>query len=422
MTKQKTKRTRRVELDESARERLEGVIDPEALERALEGLDPEQITGAGGLITQLAGRVINAALEAELDDHLGRPHGAPALDGNHRNGATRKTLATEVGDVEIETPRDRDGGFEPKLVGKRQTRLAGLDERVIGLYAGGMSVREISAQLSELYGAEIGRDQVSRITAAVLEDVEEWRHRPLEEIYAIVYLDALVVKVRSDRSVTKRSCYLAIGVTAEGERECLGIWWQETEGAKFWLAVLNDLHQRGVRDVLICCVDGLSGFTEAIEAVFPAAWVQTCIVHQIRAGMRYVSFKDRKVVARDLRPIYTAPNAEAAEAQLTAFEAAWGDRYPMIGQSWRARWEQITPFLSLPEDLRRIVYTTNSIEGLNRQIRKAIKTRGHFPDEDAATKLIYLAIMRAEGKWRTAYNWSAARRALKIHFGERMPD
>lgn len=422
MTTQRKTTRAKAELDPEAADRLEAVLDPEALDAALEGLGPEQITGTGGLITQLAGRVINAALEAEMDQHLGRPHGTPSPDGNHRNGSTPKTLATEIGDVEIATPRDRAGSFEPELVARRQTRLVGLDDRIIGLYAGGMSTREISDQMSELYGTEIGRDQVSRITDAVLDDVAEWRHRPLDELYAIVYLDALVVKVRTDRSVENRSCYLAIGVSTDGEREVLGIWWQETEGARFWLAVLNDLRQRGVCDVLICCVDGLAGFNEAIEAVFPKAWIQTCIVHQIRSGMRYVPYKHKKPVARDLRPIYQAPNVEAAELALDAFEGRWGARYPMIVESWRARWENITPFLSLPADLRRVVYTTNSIENLNRQIRKAIKTRGHFPSEEAATKLIYLAILRAESKWRSVYNWSAARRALKIHFGERMPD
>jgi putative transposase len=231
-----------------------------------------------------------------------------------------------------------------------------------------------------------------------------------------------MVKAREDRSVRTRACYLAIGVTVEGERDVLGIWWQETEGAKFWLASLNDLHQRGVQDVLICCVDGLAGFPEAIEAVFPQAWVQTCIVHQIRSSMRYVADRDRKKVAADLKPIYRAPNIEAAEQALAAFDETWGERYPMIADSWRARWQHITPFLALPADLRRAVYTTNSIENLNRQIRKTIKTRGHFPDEQAATKLIYLAIQRAETKWRTAYNWTAALRGLKIHFGDRLPD
>jgi putative transposase len=232
----------------------------------------------------------------------------------------------------------------------------------------------------------------------------------------------MMVKVREDRSVRTRACYLALGVTCDGEREVLGLWWQETEGAKFWLAVLNDLHQRGVKDVLIACVDGLTGFPEAIAAVFPQAWVQTCIVHQIRTSMRYVAYKDRKRVAAELRPVYAAANIDAAEDALAAFDEAWGERYPMIAESWRARWEYITPFLALPADLRRAVYTTNSIENLNRQIRKAIKTRGHFPDEQAATKLIYLAILRAHTAWKTPYRWTSALRALKIHFGDRLPD
>ncbi len=418
----KKRQSRKVEIDPEARERLEGVIDEDALDRALEGLDPGQITGPGGLITQLAGRVISTALDAEMDDHLGRPPGSPAPDGNHRNGAIPKTVATELGDVRIDTPRDRDGSFEPKLVAKRQTRLAGLDDRVIGLYAGGMSVREISRQLSDLYGTEIGKDQVSRITDRVLEDVQAWRHRPLEEIYPILYLDALMVKITTDRSVQKQACYLAVGVNLDGERECLGMWWQETEGAKFWLAVLNDLKQRGIDDVLICCVDGLAGFEDAIEAVFPKAWVQTCVVHQIRNSMNYVAYQDRKPVARDLRPIYTAPKIEAAEQALTAFEGSWNEKYPMISESWRERWDLITPFLALPADLRKIVYTTNSIEALNRQIRKTIKTRGHFPTQDAASKLIYLAITRAENGWRNVHGWTRARTALKIHFKDRMPD
>lgn len=405
-------------------DRLAGLLPADALEEALEGLEPEQITGAGGLVTQLAGRVIEAALGAELSEHLGYPPGEapPGGAGNVRNGSTPKTLRTELGPVEIRTPRDRKGSFEPKLVGKRQTRLAGLDDRVLGLYAGGMSVRDIADHLSDLYGTEIGRDTISRVTDAVLEDVAAWRSRPLEAVYPIVYFDALMVKVREDRSVRTRACYLAIGVTVEGDREVLGIWWQETEGAKFWLAVLNDLHQRGTKDVLIACVDGLTGFPEAIAAVFPEAWVQTCIVHQIRSSMRYVAYKDRKRVAAELRPVYAAANADAAWDALQAFDEAWGERYPMIAESWRARWEHITPFLALPADLRRSVYTTNSIENLNRQIRKTIKTRGHFPDEQAATKLIYLAIQRAETKWRKAYNWTNALRGLKIHFGDRLPD
>jgi putative transposase len=266
------------------------------------------------------------------------------------------------------------------------------------------------------------RPGISRVTDAVLADVQAWRTRPLERVYPIVYLDALMVKVREDRSVGTRACYLAIGVTVEGEREVLGLRWQETEGAKFWLAVLNDLHHRGVEDVLVCCVDGLTGFPEAIEAVFPQAWVQTCIVHQIRSSMRYVAYQDRQKIVAALKPVYGAVNAEAAELALEAFDETWGAKYPMIAQSWRERWPYIVPFVSLPADLRRAVYTTNSIENLNRQIRKSIKTRGHFPDEQAATKLIYLAILRAERKWLNAYNWTAALRGLKIHFGDRLPD
>jgi putative transposase len=409
---------------EQARDRLAGLLPDEALQDALKGLEPEEITGPGGLVSQLAGRVIETALGAELTEHLGYPPGQapPGGAGNHRNGHTPKTVQSELGPIAVRTPRDRRGSFEPKLVGKRQTRLAGLDEKILALYAGGMTVRDIEAHLRDLYGVQIGRDTISRVTDAVLEDVEAWRTRPLEAVYPIVYFDCLMVKLREDRSVRSRACYLAIGVSVDGERDVLGIWWQETEGAKFWLAVLNDLHQRGVSDVLVACVDGLAGFPEAIEAVFPQAWVQTCIVHQIRNSMRYVAYKDRKAVARDLKPVYRAVNVEAAEHALAAFDERWGGRYPMIADAWRARWAQITPFLALPEDLRRAVYTTNSIENLNRQIRKTIKTRGHFPDEQAATKLIYLAIQRAARAWRRPYNWTGALRGLKIHFGDRLPD
>src|SRR3954452_7492948 len=316
-------------------ERLEGVLPPELLEDALDGLDPEQITGPGGLLAQLAGRVIETALGAELAEHLGHPPGGVPASANVRNGSTAKTLATDLGPVRIRTPRDRDASFAPQLVKKRQTRLAGLDARVLDLYAGGMSTRDIAAHLTELYGVEVSRDTISRVTDAVLDDVQAWRTRPLDRVYPIVYFDAMIVKVREDRSVKNRACYLAVGVTCDGERETLGIWWQETEGAKFWLAVLNDLHRRGIQDVLICCVDGLTGFPEAIEAVFPQAWVQTCIVHQIRACLRYVNYRDRKRVAAALRPIYTAANADDALAELASFEAAWGGQYPMIGRAWR---------------------------------------------------------------------------------------
>ena len=420
----KSKRPRRVAEHEPPPEvidRLAELLPEGALDDVVRGLKPEELSGPGGLLSQLAGRVVEAALEAEMTEHLGHPPGGVPQGANVRNGSTPKTIETDLGPVDIRTPRDRDSSFEPQLVRKRQTRLAGLDDKVIGLYAGGMTVRDISFHLSEIYGTEIGRDTISRITDAVLEDVQAWRTRPLERVYPIVYFDAMFVKVREDRSVTNLACYLAMGVTCDGEREVLGIWWQETEGAKFWLSVLNDLKRRGVEDVLIACVDGLKGFPDAIEAVFPLAWIQTCIVHLIRSSLRYVNYRDRKKVASALRPIYNADNAEHALDELENFEQQWGAAYPMIGDAWRRDWQHITPFLALPEGLRRAVYTTNTIEGLHRQIRKAIKTRGHFPDQQAATKLIYLAIMRSEAKWASNRAWTAARAGLKIHFGDRFP-
>lgn len=402
-------------------DRLAGLLPEGVLEDALKGLSPEEITGPGGLLTQLAGRVIETALGAELTEHLGHPPGGVPAGPNVRNGAGSKRLHTDLGTVEIKTPRDRDGSFEPQLVGKRQTRLAGLDDKILALYGGGMTVRDIAGHLADLYAIDVSPDTISRVTDAVLEDIVAWRSRPLERVYPIVYFDAMWVKVRQDRSVANRACYLALGVTCDGDREVLGIWWQDHEGAKFWLSVLNDLRRRGVEDVLISCVDGLTGFPEAIEATFPQAWVQTCIVHQIRSSLRYVNYRDRKKVASALRPIYTAANADDALVELERFDSEWGAAYPMIAASWRQHWEHIIPFLSLPEPLRKAVYTTNTIEGLHRQIRKAIKTRGHFPDEQAATKLIYLAIEKSESRWRANRAWTAARAALKIHFGDRFP-
>ncbi|HEX2160244.1 MAG TPA: IS256 family transposase [Thermoleophilaceae bacterium] len=402
-------------------DRLAELLPEGALDEAVRGLKPDELSGPGGLLSQLAGRVVEAALEAELTEHLGHPPGGRPHGPDVRNGKGRKTVQTDVGPVEVRPPRDRDGSFEPRILPTRATRLAGLDEKVLGLYAGGMTVRDIAAHLSELYGTEIGRDTISRITDAVLEDVQAWRTRPLDAVDPIVYFDAMVVKVREDRSVQNRACYLALGVTCDGDREVLGIWWQDSEGAKFWLAVLNDLRRRGVHDVLIACVDGLKGFPEAIEATFPQAWVQTCIVHRIRASLRYVNYRDQRKVAAALRPIYTAPNADAALEELERFDDEWGERYPATVQAWRAAWEHVIPFLALPDELRKAVYTTNTIERLHRQIRKAIKTRGHFPDEQAATKLIYLAILKADAKWQRNRTRTTPRAALKIHFGDRFP-
>jgi putative transposase len=384
----------------------------------------QEIAGPDGLLGELTRRLLERALEAEITEHLGYRAGSapPGGAGNSRNGRPPKTVLTDQGPVRIRSPRDRRGTFEPQIVGKRQTRWVGFDEKVISLYARGLSVREIQAHLVEIYGTEVSPDLISRITDAVLEDAKLWQTRPLESIYAVVYLDALIVKIRDGNTVRNHACYLAIGVDLAGTREVLGMWFQRTEGAKFWLQVLSELKHRGVQDVLICCVDGLTGFPEAIEAVFPQAIVQTCLVHLVRQSLRFVPYKDRRAVAHDLKLIYTAQDQDAAADALTAFSEKWDERFPSISRSWLEHWEHITPFLAFPSDVRRAIYTTNTIEALNRQIRKIIKTRGHFPTEDAARKLLYLAITRAEQKWRHAYNWHACLAAFKIHFGDRIPN
>jgi putative transposase len=384
---------------------------------------PEEITGPDGLLQRLTKRLVERAMAAELTEHLGYEHGQapPGGVGNARNGTTPKTIHTGHGSVRVEQPRDRQGSFEPRIVPKHQRRFEGFDDKIIAMYGRGMSVRDIQAHLRELYGVEVGHDLISRVTDAVLEDVREWQARPLEDVYPILFLDALIVKVRDGGAVRNKACYVAIGVNLEGERDVLGLWFQNSEGAKFWLAVLNELKQRGVQDVLICCVDGLKGFPEAIEAVFPHAWVQTCIVHLIRQSLRFVPDKHRRQVAKDLRPIYTAVDVDSAAEALAGFEARWSERYPMIGKTWRDAWEHVIPFLAFPPEVRRVVYTTNTIEALHRQIRKTIKTRGHFPTEEAARKLIYLAIVNAQKSWRNTYNWSSALLSFKIHFGDRLP-
>jgi putative transposase len=409
------------ELPEEVNERL--------LDAMLGGLlvgkrSEREILGRDGVLGELTRRLVQRALSEELSEHLGYPAGQapPGGAGNSRNGGTPKTLLTDHGQVRIDTPRDRKGHFEPQLIGKHQRRLQGLDEKIIALYGGGMSTREIETYIGELYGPGVSRETVSRVTASVLEDAKAWQTRPLEQIYPILYLDALVVKIRDGQAVRNFACYLAIGVNLEGDRDVLGIWFQKTEGAKFWLQVLTDLKQRGVQDVLVCCVDGLTGFPEAIEAVYPKTWVQTCVVHLIRSSLRFVPYKDMRAVAKDLKPIYTAVDRDHAWEQLERFAEKWDHKYPMISQSWTEHWERIVPFLAFPPDVRRAVYTTNTIEALNRQIRKIIKTRGSFPNEDSARKLLYLAITRAQQKWRHTYNWSSALTAFRIHFGDRIPD
>ena len=403
----------------------EPVISDEVLDALLAGASTAQeIAGPDGVLAHLTRRLLNRALDAELTAHLGYEAGqAPAGGtGNARNGKPLKTVITDQGPLVIRSPRDRNGTFEPQIVKKRQTRWVGFDEKVISLYARGLTVREIQGHLAEIYGSEISPDLISKITDTVLEDAKCWQNRPLERLYPIVYLDALVVKIRDGHAVKNFACYVALGVNLDGERDVLGIWFQRAEGAKFWMAVLTELKQRGVGDVLFFCVDGLTGFPEAIEATFPHATVQTCLVHQVRNSLKFVSYKDLKTVAADLRRIYTAANAEHALEELGAFAEKWDARYPTISQSWIERWEQITPFLTYPQDVRRVIYTTNSIEALHRQTRKIIKTRGHFPTEDAARKLIYLAITKAETRWRQVFHWHAALAAFKIQFPDRIPD
>jgi putative transposase len=384
----------------------------------------EEIVGPGGVLAQLTKWLVERALAVELTEHLGYEphHEPPGGAGNTRNGSTGKTLATEQGPVEVRTPRDRKGTFEPQIVRKGQRRFEGFDDKILALYARGLSTRDIEAHLAEIYGVKVGRDLISRVTDAVMEDVREWQQRPLDDVYPVVFLDALVLKIREGGTVQRRACYLALGVTVEGERDVLGMWFQEAEGAKFWMQVLNELKQRGVNDILLCCVDGLKGFPEAIEAIFPATTVQTCVVHLIRHSLKYVPRREREQVARDLKPIYTAVDADAAQAALERFDDEWGARFPVITQAWLNAWEYVTPFLAFPPELRRVVYTTNAIEALNRQLRKAIKTKGHFPNEEAARKLIYLAITNAVPAWTRTRNWTTALLAFKIHFGDRLPE
>jgi putative transposase len=409
------------EIPEAIRDGLSDEVIDELLAGAR---TEEEIVGPGGVLAQLTKRLVERAMSAELSEHLGYElnQEPPGGVGNTRNGSTPKTLATEHGPVRIETPRDRKGSFEPQIVRKGQRRFEGFDDKILALYSRGVSTRDIEAHLAEIYGVKVGRDLISRVTDAVMEDVREWQQRPLDDVYPVVFLDALVLKIREGGSVQRRACYLALGVTVEGERDVLGMWFQETEGAKFWMQILSELKQRGVNDILICCVDGLKGFPEAIEAVFPKTTVQTCIVHLIRHSLKYVPRREYDQVTKDLKPIYTAVDADAARVALECFDEKWGARFPVITQAWLNAWEYVTPFLAFPPELRRVIYTTNAIEALNRQLRKAIKTKGHFPNEEAARKLIYLAITNAVPAWTRTRNWTTALLAFKIHFGDRLPE
>ena len=406
-------------------EEVKALLPDALIDELLAGARTEQeIAGPGGLLGQLTKRLVERALEVELTDHLGYEshREPPGGAGNTRNGSTSKTLLTESGEVGIDAPRDRAGTFEPQIVRKRQRRFEGFDEKILALYSRGLSTRDIEAHLQEIYGVKVGRDLISKVTDAVMDDARAWQTRPLEDVYPVVFLDALVLKIRDGGSVQRKACYLAMAINMDGEREVLGMWFQANEGAKFWMQVLTDLKQRGVSDILIACVDGLKGFPEAIEALFPRTTVQTCIVHLIRHSLRYVPRRQYDAVVRDLKPIYTAIDADQALLALETFEEKWGQQLPIIGQAWRSSWEHVIPFMAFEPEVRRIVYTTNAIEALNRQLRKALKTKGSFPTEDAARKLIYLAIQNAVPQWTRTRGWTKALLAFKIQFGDRLPN
>jgi len=386
---------------------------------------PEDLLGEEGLLQELTKALVQRALDGELTHHLGYEKYSPEgkNTGNSRNGKSPKKIKGKRGEMEIEVPRDRNGGFEPQLIKKGQTRFDGFDEKIISMYARGMTTREIRGHLKEIYGVEVSPDLVSTVTDGVLDEVRAWQNRPLDEVYPIVYLDALQIKVRDDGRISNRAFYLAIGVNMSGLKEVLGIWTAQTEGAKFWLSVITEIKSRGVKDIFIACVDGLKGFPEAIEAVFPQTHVQLCIVHLVRHSVKYVSYKERKEITADLKTVYQSPTAKEAEKNLEEFATKWDRRYPMISKSWRTNWERVVPMFGFPGDIRRAIYTTNAIESLNMSLRKIIKNRASFPSEDAAVKLLYLALRNASQKWTMPIrNWGSAVNQFAIIFEGRVPN
>lgn len=397
--------------------RKEPQIPDAVLDQLLSGTAASTAFDRGGLLDQLKKALAERALNAEMDHHLAGDGGA----GNSRNGYGRKSVVTDSGRIALEVPRDRQGSFDPLLIAKYQRRFPGFDDKIISMYARGMSTREIAGHLLDLYGIEVSADLISTVTDAVLDEIATWQARPLEPIYPLVFFDALRVKIRDEGLVRNKAVHIALGVRADGTKEILGLWLEQNEGAKFWLRVMNELRNRGVEDVLLAVVDGLKGFPEAIRAVFPEAVVQTCIVHLLRHSLDFVSWKDRKLVAAALKDIYRAVDPVAAEAALAAFEAGpWGRRYAAIGQSWRRAWGEVLPFYAFPLEVRRLLYTTNAIEALNAKLRRAVRARGHFPSDDAALKLLFLALNRTEKEWTMPpREWSMAKAQFAVLFGER---
>lgn len=392
------------------------VIADAVLDQLLAGADARTAFEADGLLDQLKKALAERALNAEMDHHL--TNGDP---GNIRNGYGRKTVTTGTGKIDLEIPRDRAGSFDPALIAKYQRRFPDFDDKIISMYARGMSTREIAGHVRELYGVDVSPDLISAVTDAVLEELAAWQARPLEAVYPLVFFDALRVKIRDEGTVRNKAVHIALGVRADGAKEVLGLWLEQNEGAKFWLRVMNELRNRGVEDVLLAVVDGLKGFPEAITAVFPDAMVQTCIVHLLRHSLDFVSWKDRRFVAAALKEIYRAMDADAGQAALQAFEDSdWGRKYPAIAQSWRRAWAEVIPFYGFAEEVRRIIYTTNSIEALNAKLRRAVRARGHFPNDDAAAKLLFLVLNRAEKEWTMpAREWAMAKAQFAVVFGER---
>ena len=398
-------------------------IRNEVLEELLADKAPGEVFSPDGLLDELKKALAERILNAELDQHLSAERAGAEGGGprNHRNGHSRKTVLTGTGKLELQVPRDRQSSFEPQLIAKYRRRFPDFDEKIISLYARGLTVREIQGHLRELYGVEVSPDLVSTVTDAVLEQVAEWQNRPLDAFYALVFFDALRVKIRDEGAVRNKAVHIALGVRPDGTKDVLGLWIEQAEGAKFWLRVMNELRNRGVADVLIAVVDGLKGFPEAISAVFPEAQIQTCIVHLIRRSLAFASWKDRREVAAALKPVYHAATAEIARDCLEAFaEGEWGTRYPAIAPAWRRQWEQVIPFFAYPLEVRRIIYTTNAIESLNSCLRKAVRLRGHFPNDEAASKLLFLVLREVSREWKVPpREWNAARTQFAVMFGDR---
>lgn len=384
---------------------------------------PEDLLGENGLLKQLTKALLEKALEGEMTHHLGYPKWSPEgkNTGNSRNGKHGKTIKGDFGQMEIEVPRDRNSEFEPAIISKHQTHFHGFDDKIISMYARGMSTRDIQAHLKEIYQIEVSPDFISTVTDSVIDTVKEWQNRPLDELYPILYLDALHVKVKDQGQVTNKAVYLAVGISMEGKKEVLGFWIERTEGSKFWLQVVTELRNRGVKDIFIACVDGLKGFPEAIRSVYPKTEVQLCIVHMIRNSLKFVSYKDRKQIAGDLKEVYRSSTVEGAQQALEAFSSKWDSRYPSISQSWRNNWENIIPFFAYPPEIRKVIYTTNAIESLNMSLRKVLKTRASFPNDDALKKLLYLGLQNASKKWTMPIrDWVSAINQFLIRYGDRV--